>query len=92
MKKATPVPKALRPVCRTCGKPVLYGDLYCSRECGQAPKVAHEQLRAQGFTQSAETPNVYTRDGIAVTVEQVSYMGIDAALRVHRATVEAAQK
>lgn len=81
-----------KPVCRTCGKPVLYGNLYCSYACGQAPKAAHEQLQAQGFTQSEAAPNIYTRDGIAVTTEQVNYLGIEAAMRVHRATVEAAPR
>jgi len=77
------------PVCRTCGGAVVHGNLFCSKQCGQAPKAAHEQLRAQGFVQSAGVPNVYVRDGVAVTVEHVNAIGIDAVLRHHRTAVEA---
>jgi len=80
------------PVCRTCGKPVRNGNLYCSYECGQAPKAAHKLLEARGFVQLKETPNTYVRDGFAVTIEQVRYLGIDTTMRVHRATIEAAAR
>lgn len=73
----------MKPVCRTCGGKVLYGDLFCSKACGQAPKQAHEQLKAAGFEPDATAPNIYRKDGVAVTVEAVHHVGLAKTLRAH---------
>lgn len=71
------------PKCRVCGASVVNGNLYCSYACGQVPKQVRAQLEAEGFERDAETPNIYRKDGVAVTTEHVHYVGISKALQLH---------
>lgn len=79
------------PVCRICGKPVVNGNLYCSYACGQVPKAARVQLQDAGFVQDATAPNIWLKDGVAVTVESVNDIGLEAVLRQHGAVANAAK-
>lgn len=78
-----------RPVCRTCTRPVVFGNLFCSKACGQKPKEVKSQLLDAGFEPDPYTPNIYRKDGVAVTTEQVNHVGIDKALLHHTHAVEA---
>lgn len=75
--------------CRSCDKPVLFGNLYCSKACGQKPKEAHSKLIDAGFEPDPYTPNIYRKDGVAVTVEQVNHVGLAKTLLLHRHATEA---
>lgn len=78
-----------RPVCRVCGGKVLYGNLYCSKACGQKPKEAHSLLLASGFEPDPYTPNIYRKDGVAVTVEAVNHVGLEKTLLSHQHATQA---
>lgn len=77
------------PVCRTCGGKVLFGNLFCSKACGQKPKEAHSQLVEAGFEPDPYTPNIYRKDGVAVTAEQVNHVGLAKTLLIHGHATEA---
>lgn len=77
------------PVCRTCGGKVLYGNLYCSQACGKLKKATDQanadQLVKQGFSQDPDTPNIFVKDGVAVTLDHVAHIGITKTLSRHGA-------
>lgn len=77
------------PVCRVCSGRVVNGNLYCSKACGQVPKEAHSKLLEAGFEPDPYTPNIYRKDGVAVTVEQVNHVGIDKTILLHQHATEA---
>lgn len=68
---------------------MLFGNLFCSEACGQKPKEAHAKLLAAGFEPDPYAPNIYRKDGVAVTVEQVNHVGIDKTILHHSFAVEA---
>lgn len=74
------------PVCRVCGNAVVNGNLYCSHACGDG-RVSHsataQALEHRGFVRDAETPNVFLKDGIGLTVEHVAHVGLEQALKQH---------
>lgn len=78
--------------CRLCGAPVLHGNLYCSAKCGKRSteqwKTAIARLESEGFVADPNTPNIYRKDGIAVTLERIMHVGMDTALLQHRQAAE----
>lgn len=80
------MPKA-KPVCMTCTGPVKYGALYCSDECEAQNDNGHwdsgKALEQKGFKRDGETPNLYIRDGVAVSLERVKAVGLDKAVLQH---------
>lgn len=76
-----------KPVCRVCGKKVLYGNLHCSLKCEKAEadqKAAFiESLKANGFEQDPKTPNIYRKGGVAVTLERGRHVGLEKTLQHH---------
>lgn len=81
-----------RPVCRVCGQPVVNGNLYCSKACGEG-RTSHRAtaaaLEARGFVRDPETPNVFLKDGVGMTVEHVAHVGLEQALKQHGHAAEA---
>lgn len=75
------------PRCKTCEKPVLYGNLYCSKGCEDIAKAsdAHnaDALRAHGFQADPETPNVWLKDGVATSIEHIRHIGVHKAIEHH---------
>jgi hypothetical protein len=72
-------------VCRNpvCGRETPRGALYCCATCfkvySDLQQRTREELVAAGFTQHGETPNVFEKDGVLVSLEQVMKHGIDEA-------------
>ena len=85
-------PGGKKPKCRFCGSPVLYGNLFCSAKCGANDKTFRAQdvkaLEAQGFVQD-KIPNIYRKDGVAVTLEHVAHVGLEKALQLHQQATQA---
>jgi len=79
----------MTPACRTCGGAVLFGNLYCSKLCGQQMKVHAADIVAAGFVQDSDVPNVFRKDGVAITTEQVMHVGLDKALQLHAHATDA---
>lgn len=79
-----------QPICRICCGRVLHGNLYCSEQCGEG-KVSHSAVRKalahRGFTVDPDTPNVYLKDGVALTLEHINHVGLGQALIQHDAAV-----
>ena len=46
-------------------------------------EAAREGLKAAGFEQHAEAPNLWLKDGTAVSEEHVKQIGIEKALTIH---------
>ena len=78
-----------RPVCRVCTGKVINGNLYCSKACGQKPKEVHAQLVAAGYEPDPDTPNIYRKDGVAVTTEQVNHVGLAKTILHHQHAAQA---
>lgn len=79
--------------CQNCGcdhdrKPGA--GLHCKPECKAAYEAAQRDavanLESLGFVQS-DIPNMFRKDGFAVTIEQVINEGIDKTLARHEAAV-----
>lgn len=70
--------------CKVCGKPTKYGNLFCTPGCAKAhdeKSAAHaEMLKSAGFEQRH---NIFTKDGVSVTLERTIHVGIDEAIRQH---------
>jgi hypothetical protein len=79
-----------RTVCLVCGGPVVHDNLYCSAKCGEG-RLSHsatrEALDKRGFKVDNETPNIYLKDGVALTLEHVNHVGLDKAIIQHDAAV-----
>jgi hypothetical protein len=80
--------------CRHCKKPfrrAAGAGLECGSDCEQAyinAMDAHRKaLSAAGFVQHPETPNVWHKDGVAITEEQVKHVGFEKAIRKHTSAV-----
>lgn len=83
------------PVCHHCGKPVpreLGGDLTCSADCRQrfakARDASELQLRSAGFTQHAEIPSLWAKDGVHISIDQVTREGFEETLARHAEAVQ----
>jgi hypothetical protein len=63
-------------------------DLHCSSECaGQhraAQQIFEKALTDAGFNQVKEIPNLWERDGVRISIEQVMREGMDETLARHR--------
>ena len=77
--------------CHFCHKSVEHSDLidglFCSTTCRDAHAAQDEAIRQllidDGFTQHPTIQNVYVKDGVAVTTDEVLANGIDNALAAH---------
>lgn len=76
--------------CHYCHTTVDHADLidglFCSTSCRDAHALQHQAIRQQltdaGFTPH-EIPNVWIKDGAAVTEDEVIAHGIDETLAAH---------
>jgi hypothetical protein len=80
--------------CRSCGRQHTGdGNLHCSKGCAndyaQASEQAVKALTAEGFSRDTSTPNLFWRDGAAVSLEQVIHEGIKQAVAAHSRAVSA---
>ena len=79
----------LKPVCRVCAGPVRHGNLYCSELCGKYDYAQLENhafyLKKRGFVEAG--PNIYHKDGAAVTLEGVRHVGLSETLNQHAAAL-----
>ncbi len=80
--------------CHGCRQPFRHrpgADLYCSPKCEK--KFTRERIRnvkvliARGFLQVKGTANVFRKDGVAVTLEQVRKLGLKETIALHRSVV-----
>lgn len=76
--------------CRHCGSkfPRAAGaGLFCGSDCQMQHEAYTENatfdLKAAGFEQHPETPNIWHKDGVAITEEQVKHVGFEKAVRQH---------
>lgn len=82
------------PVCHHCGKPVPRehgGDLTCGPDCRSrflsAREASSTELRALGFTEHAETPDLWGKDGVHISIDQVIREGLEETLARHAEAV-----
>lgn len=65
-------------------------DLHCGPECAAQYAAEHQELEArlarEGFTQHKEAPNLWVKDDVHISIEQVMHEGLDSALAGHSAT------
>jgi len=65
--------------------------LCCGPGCEDKYKATTEQNRKAladaGFVQHPETPNIWHKDGVAVTEEQVKHHGIEKTIHLHAGAV-----
>ncbi len=80
-----------RLICHHCGRPHdnrLGGDITCSPECrerfAKAQKAAAEKLTAAGFVQNAEIPNLWAKNGVHISIEQVIREGFEKTVAAHK--------
>lgn len=68
-------------------------DLHCSHECREQYRAAQlmfeEALRQAGFSQVKDVPNLWLKDGVHLSIDEVIREGMDQTLAKHRAAVEA---
>jgi hypothetical protein len=76
--------------CLHCGRSKvskLGGDLTCSPDCRKAwaarRTAAEAALRSNGFTQYPEISNLWAKDGVHLSIDQVIREGIETALARH---------
>jgi hypothetical protein len=82
--------------CHGCEKATIShqgGDVFCSDECRKqhaAAKLMFEAvLKDTGFVQSKDVPNLWARDGVHISIEEVMRSGIKETLARHQASCEA---
>ena len=67
-------------------------DLHCSKECEEqhraAQQLMEQALRDTGFNQSQEVPNLWERQGVHISIEEVLREGLDSTLARHREAVQ----
>jgi hypothetical protein len=80
--------------CKSCGAIFQHrpgADLHCGDECRQDYELAIEQaisaLRQEGFSRETEAPNLFVKDGVFVSIEQVIHEGFENALAAHARAV-----
>jgi predicted ATP-dependent serine protease len=81
--------------CRHCGKrfpKTLGAGLCCGDDCqteyAKHAETISDQLSAAGFEQSSEAPNMWSKDNVSITIEEVKHVGLDEAIRKHGAVVQ----
>lgn len=66
----------------------LVDALFCSVGCREAyakdGETIVDQPRAGGFTQYANAPNAYIKDGMLVTIREIRHHGPEATLQAHQ--------
>jgi hypothetical protein len=81
--------------CRGCGD--IFGrtpgaGLFCDADCEaehiEQLKSICGQLVEAGFIQSEEAPNMWSKDNVSITIEEVKHVGLDEAIRRHGAVVQ----
>lgn len=77
--------------CHHCGKPFRRAPgagRFCGDTCEKAHAAAMDQHRKSltdaGFLQHSETPNLWLKDGVAISEEQVKNIGFEKAMRKHQ--------
>lgn len=80
--------------CHACGRlfPHRRGaDLYCSPKCEAQDKAAHGlmqiALHDAGFSQVKEVPNLWLKDGVHISTDEVLREGLAPTLAKHQAVV-----
>lgn len=67
-------------------------DLHCSPECAAqhraAQQIFEQVLKDTGFRQVSDVPNLWQREGVHLSIEEVMREGLDSALARHRQAVE----
>lgn len=62
-------------------------DLFCGDDCRKEHKAALAEvegdLLSKGFSRDKATPNLFHRDGVAVSIEQVMHEGMESVLAKH---------
>lgn len=75
------------PKCGNAFRAVAGADLHCSPKCRKDDEKHLERsaasLAARGFKRSTKAPNVFTKDGISITLEQVKVHGLKETIRLH---------
>lgn len=85
-----PIPPRMKK-CHQCNARILHAQLvdglYCSKACRDQHQKDHDALeqsvRAYGFTQHPDAPNVFLKDGVALTAEEIKHHGITKSLQLH---------
>jgi hypothetical protein len=85
------MPRSRQPLkcyhCKTSFPRTPGAGLFCGKDCEDAHCAAIEDNRKQltdaGFVQHPETPNIWQKDGVAVTEEQVKHVGFEKAVQLH---------
>jgi hypothetical protein len=84
--------------CAHCGKEfprVACAGLFCGDDCAKEHATQMEKatvdLQAAGFEQHAEAPNLWVKEGHAISVEHVKQIGIEKALNIHARHAAGAQ-
>jgi|SRR5579884_825969 len=80
--------------CHGCGAifPIAPGaDLHCAHDCRtdyeSAVDEAVKALTSEGFSRDTAAPNLFIKDGVAVSLEQVIREGFKRTLEAHNAAV-----
>lgn len=80
--------------CAHCGAQfprVACAGLFCGDDCkndyAQAMEKIAEEMTVAGFTQHAETPNLWVKDGVAIGIEHVKTHGFIKAIHRHQSVV-----
>lgn len=78
--------------CHGCGEAFPHKSgigLHHSAKCEKADAKKKAQLAArivaQGFKQNKKAPNVFTKNGVSITLEQVKIDGLKETLKAHAA-------
>lgn len=78
--------------CHGCGSGFPHkpgADLFCSEKCRKRQEKKVQQtaatLAAKGFKRSSKAPNVFTKDGVSITLEQVLTNGLKETIAAHAA-------
>lgn len=81
--------------CIHCGSAMPHApgaDIVCGDDCREdrAKAIAEAKLDLikRGFEEHAEAPNIWTKDYVAITIEQILSEGIDATLASHAIAAE----
>lgn len=81
--------------CHHCGKAFrhqpavgLFCSLRCEKQYAADRAKAGQQLGAKGFTVNKKAPNVFTKDGVSITLEQVKVHGLKETLNLHAAAAK----
>lgn len=61
--------------------------LFCSMKCEKRHEKEREKIAAQlakrGFSRNKKAPNVFTKDGVSITLEQVLFHGFKETIVKH---------